>query len=320
MQLKLHILPVKYQTEVYIYQMKQPPFLKPGDTIGIVCPAGYMPIEKATSCINTLKKWGYKVVKGKTLGGKSKNYFSGTDTERLNDLQLMLDNENINAIVFGRGGYGTTRILDGINWKKFKKNPKWIIGFSDITVLHGYMHEQLGISSIHGPMVGAFNKGENRFTLSLKDTLESKPVVYLSKPHVYNKLGKTKAQVVGGNLCLLCHCIGSNAEIDTDGKILFIEDIGEQLYNIDRLMMQLKRAGKLKKLKGLIVGGFTDSMDTDRPFGKTSYKIIADIVKEYTYPTCYGFPVGHWQENVAIVVGQKYKLSISADQVSFASN
>lgn len=320
MQLKLHILPVKYQTEVYIYQMKQPPFLKPGDTIGIVCPAGYMPIEKATSCINTLKKWGYKVVKGKTLGGKSKNYFSGTDTERLNDLQLMLDNENINAIVFGRGGYGTTRILDGINWKKFKKNPKWIIGFSDITVLHGYMHEQLGISSIHGPMVGAFNKGENRFTLSLKDTLESKPVVYLSKPHVYNKLGKTKAQVVGGNLCLLCHCIGSNAEIDTDGKILFIEDIGEQLYNIDRLMMQLKRAGKLKKLKGLIVGGFTDSMDTDRPFGKTSYEIIADIVKEYTYPTCYGFPVGHWQENVAIVVGQKYKLSISADQVSFASN
>lgn len=300
--------------------MKQPPFLKPGDTIGIVCPAGYMPIEKATTCINTLKKWGYKVVKGKTLGGKSKNYFSGTDTERLNDLQLMLDNENINAIVFGRGGYGTTRILDGINWKKFKKNPKWIIGFSDITVLHGYMHEQLGISSIHGPMVGAFNKGENRFTLSLKDTLESKPVVYLSKPHVYNKLGKTKAQVVGGNLCLLCHCIGSNAEIDTDGKILFIEDIGEQLYNIDRLMMQLKRAGKLKKLKGLIVGGFTDSMDTERPFGKTSYEIIADIVKEYTYPTCYGFPVGHWQENVAIVVGQKYKLSISADQVSFASN
>jgi muramoyltetrapeptide carboxypeptidase len=306
--------------EVYIYGMKQAPFLNPGDTIGIVCPAGYMPTEKATECINTLKKWGYKVVKGKTLGGKSKNYFSGTDEERLNDLQLMLDNEKINAILFGRGGYGTTRILDKINWKKFKKNPKWIIGFSDITVLHGYMHEQLGFSSIHGPMAGAFNKGENRFTLSLKDTLENKPVLYLSKPHAYNKVGKAKAQVVGGNLCLLCHCIGSNAEIDTDGKILFIEDIGEQLYNIDRLMMQLKRAGKLKKLKGLIVGGFTDSMDTDRPFGKTAYEIIADAVKEYKYPTCFGFPIGHWQENVAIIVGQKYKLSITADQVSLASN
>lgn len=306
--------------EVYIYGMKQAPFLKPGDTIGIVCPAGYMPIEKATACINTLKKWGYKVVKGKTLGGKSKNYFSGTDEERLNDLQSMLDNEKINAILFGRGGYGTTRILDKINWKKFKKNPKWIIGFSDITVLHGYMHEQLGIASIHGPMAGAFNKGEDRFTLSLKDTLENKPVLYLSKPHVYNKVGKAKAQVVGGNLCLLCHCIGSDAEIDTDGKILFIEDIGEQLYNIDRLMMQLKRAGKLKKLKGLIVGGFTDSKDTDRTFGKTAYEIIADAVKEYNYPTCFGFPVGHWQENVAIIVGQKYKLSITEDQVSFASN
>jgi len=296
--------------------MKIPPYLQPGDTIGIVCPAGFMPAEKAKACIQTLKKWGYKVVKGKTLGGKSKNYFSGTDEERLNDLQSFLDDPSVNAILCGRGGYGTTRILDGINWKAFKKNPKWIIGFSDITVLHGYMQAQLGISSIHGPMAGAFNNGENRFTFSLKDTLEGKPVNYSSTTHPLNQTGKTKAAVIGGNLCLMAHCIGSNAEYDTDGKILFIEDIGEQLYNIDRMMLQLKRAGKLKKLKGLIVGGFSDNKDTERTFGNTAYEIIAEAVQEYAYPKCFGFPISHEKENVAIAIGQTYALEINDDAVS----
>jgi muramoyltetrapeptide carboxypeptidase len=301
--------------------MKQPPYLQPGDTIGIVCPAGYMPLENATSCIKTLKKWGYKVVKGKTLGGKSTNYFSGTDEERLNDFQRMLDNDQIKAIIFGRGGYGTTRILDQINWKNFKKNPKWIVGFSDITVLHGYMHEQLKISSIHGPMAGAFNvdEGENRFTLSLKDTLEGKPVLYFSEVHELNKTGIVKAAMVGGNLCLLTHGIGTNAQIDTKGKILFIEDIGEQLYNIDRMMLQLKRAGMLKKLKGLVVGGFTDNKDTERTFGKMAYQIIHEAVEEYKYPKCYGFPISHEKENVAIQIGVTYKLIIDEFQVTLSS-
>lgn len=296
--------------------MKIPPYLQPGDTIGIVCPAGFMPAERAKVCIQTLKQWGYKVVKGKTLGGKSKNYFSGTDEERLNDLQTFIDDPSINAILCGRGGYGTTRILDGINWKAFKKNPKWIIGFSDITVLHGYMHEQLGICSIHGPMAGAFNDGENRFTFSLKDTLEGKPVHYNASTHPFNQNGKAKAAVIGGNLCLMAHCIGSNAEYDTDGKILFIEDIGEQLYNIDRMMLQMKRAGKLKKLKGLMVGGFSDNKDTERAFGKTAYAIIAEAVQEYTYPKCFGFPISHEKENVAIAIGQTYALEINDDAVS----
>ena len=296
--------------------MKIPPYLQPGDTIAIVCPAGFMPAERAKACIQTLKKWGYKVVKGKTLGGKSKNYFSGTDEERLQDLQQFIDDPNVNAILCGRGGYGTTRILDGIDWKAFKKNPKWIIGFSDITVLHGYMHEQLGIASIHGPMAGAFNDGENRFTFSLKDTLEGKPVQYNSAAHPFNRTGKIKAPVIGGNLCLMAHSIGSNAEYNTDGKILFIEDVGEQLYNIDRMMLQLKRAGKLKKLKGLIVGGFSDNKDTERPFGKTAYEIIAEAVEEYKYPTCFGFPISHERENVAIAIGQTYALEINDDAVS----
>ena len=301
----------------YIYTMKQPQFLNPGDTIGIVCPAGYMPAEKATSCIKTLKKWGYKVVKGKTLGGKSKNYFSGTDEERLQDLQQMLDDDNIKAILFGRGGYGMSRIIDQINWKKFKKNPKWIIGFSDITVLHGYIHQQLNTKSIHGPMAGAFNtdSGENRFTLSLKDSLEGKPTLYVAKPNPFNITGKIKAPVIGGNLCMITHSIGTNAQYDTKGKILFIEEIGEHLYKIDRMMIQLKRAGLLKKLKGLIVGGFSDIKDTERPFGKDAYQIILDAVHEYGYPVCFGFPISHEKENVAVIIGKEYKLQIDEDQV-----
>jgi muramoyltetrapeptide carboxypeptidase len=298
--------------------MKMPPFLKPGDTIGLVCPAGYMAAEKANNCIKILKKWGYKVVKGKTLGGKSKNYFAGTDEDRLKDFQHMLDNPRVTAVLCARGGYGTTRILDKINWSEFKKKPKWVIGYSDITILHGLMHEHLGVASIHGPMAGAFNEDEpeNRFTLSLKDSIEGKPVQYMAKPHQLNKVGKTKAPVVGGNLALLAHAIGTNAAFNTDGKILFIEDIGEQLYNIDRMMQQLKRSGKLKKLKGLIVGGFTDCKDTTRPFGKTAYQIISEAVQEYNYPKCFGFPISHEKENVAIVIGQAYQLVVDEELVS----
>lgn len=296
--------------------MKMPPYLQPGDTIGVVCPAGYMPKEKTKQCIATLKKWGYKVVVGKTVGGKSKNYFSGTDEERLNDLQRMLDDRNIHAIIFGRGGYGTSRILDQINFTKFLKHHKWIVGFSDITILHGYLQKTLNVSSIHGPMASAFNndKGENAYTLSLKDVLEGKPTVYQCNYHPLNNTGRITAPVVGGNLSLLVHGIGTNAEINTNGKILFLEDVGEQLYNIDRMMLQLKRSGKLQKLKGLIVGGFTDCKDTDRPFGKDAYKIIFDNIKEFDYPTCFGFPISHEKENVAVQLGKKYSLEIDAFQ------
>jgi muramoyltetrapeptide carboxypeptidase len=289
-----------------------PPPIKSGDTIGIVCPAGYMPEEKAKCCILTLKKWGYRVKEGKTLGSRSVNYFSGTDEERLSDLQHMLDDPEINAIICGRGGYGTTRILDNINWEAFKNNPKWIVGFSDLTVLHGFMHEQLQIASIHGPMAGAFNhdEGINRYTLSLKDMMEGRPIKYTSAPDIFDSSGKTEGVLVGGNLCIMAHAIGSNAAYQTDGKILFLEDVGEQLYNIDRMMLQLKRAGIFKNLKGLIVGGFTDNRDTDRPFGKSAYEIIREHVVEYSYPKCFGFPVSHEKENVALGIGQTYQLTI----------
>ena len=301
--------------------MKFPTYLKPGDTIAIVCPAGYLPAAKAKACNNTLKKWGFKVTKGKTLGGKSKNYFSGSFEERLADLQNQIDDPSINAILCGRGGYGTTHLLDHIDWKKFKKNPKWIIGFSDITILHTYLLTEIGVASIHGPMANAFNEdnGINRYTLSLKDSLEGKPVHYTAKPHTQNTYGKATAPMVGGNLSLLAHAVGTNADVDTRGKILFIEDVGEQLYNVERMLLQLKRAGKLSKLKGLVVGGFTSNKDTDRPFGKNIEQVIYDVVREFKFPICFGFPISHEKENVAIIVGGTYRLDVSVHGTTLSS-
>ena len=301
--------------------MKFPTYLKPGDTIAIVCPAGFLPAAKAKACINTLKKWGFKVTKGKTLGGKSKNYFSGSFEERLADLQNQIDDPSVNAILCGRGGYGTTHLLDHIDWKKFKKNPKWIIGFSDITILHTYLLTEIGVAGIHGPMANAFNEdnGINRYTLSLKDSLEGKPVHYTAKPHAQNRYGKATAPMVGGNLSLLAHAVGTNADVDTRGKILFIEDVGEQLYNVERMLLQLKRAGKLSKLKGLVVGGFTSNKDTDRPFGKNIEQVIYDVVREFKFPICFGFPISHEKENVAIIVGGTYHLDVSVHGTTLSS-
>jgi len=292
---------------------KIPPYLQPGDTIGIVCPAGYMPTEKAQTCINTLLLWGYKVKTGRTLGSNSQNYFSGTDEERLNDFQQMLDDNDIKAILCARGGYGITRIIDKINFKKFRKDPKWIIGFSDVTVLHSHIYSNYEIPTLHAPMAAAFNDGgaENEFVLSLKAVLQGKEIKYSCDGHEYNREGKAEGDLVGGNLALLAHLVGSDSDIKTKNRILFIEDVGEYLYNIDRMLCQLKRSGKLSKLAGLIVGGFTDNKDTERPFGQTAYEIIKEAVKEYDYPVCFGFPVSHEKENLALKVGVQYRLKVN---------
>ncbi|HTM93411.1 MAG TPA: LD-carboxypeptidase [Flavisolibacter sp.] len=294
-----------------------PPYLQKGDTIGIVAPAGFMPIEKMQTCIETLDSWGYNVQLGETTHSSSQNYFSGTDEERLNDLQQMLDDRNIKAILCARGGYGMSRIIDQINFKKFRKHPKWIIGFSDITVLHSHIFSNYKIASLHAPMAAAFNDGEfnNRYILSLKDALEGKPSHYECEPHAFNKAGETKGQLVGGNLSLLAHLIGTKSDIKTKNKILFLEDVGEYLYNVDRLLIQLKRSGKFDKLAGLVVGGFTDSKDTERPFGKSVYDIIYEQVGDCDFPICFDFPVSHEKENYALKVGAKYQLQIQNDKV-----
>jgi muramoyltetrapeptide carboxypeptidase len=293
--------------------IKIPPYLKKGDTIGIIAPAGFMPIEKMQTCIEMLDSWGYNVQLGATTHSDSPNYFSGTDDERLNDLQQMLDDHNIKAVLCARGGYGVSRIIDRVDFKRFRKRPKWIIGFSDITVLHSHILCNHKIASLHAPMAAAFNDGEfnNPFIQSLKNVMEGGPSLYECPPHVFNRKGDATGQLTGGNLALLAHLIGTDSDVKTKNRILFLEDIGEYLYNIDRMLLQLKRSGKLDKLAGLIIGGFTDNKDTERPFGKNVYEIIHEHVKEYDYPVCYGFPVSHNRENYALKIGGEYVLSVS---------
>ncbi len=297
-----------------------PPYLKKGDCIGIVAPAGYMPMEKMETCINTLQDWGYTVQLGATTNSHSNNYFSGTDEERAADLQEMMDDKSIHAILCARGGYGMSRIIDDLSFKKFKKHPKWIIGFSDITVLHSHLYSRYGIASLHAPMAAAFNDGgfNNEYIKSLKNALEGVPVHYEIPAQHINHTGEAEGVLVGGNLSLLAHTIGSQSDIKTKNKILFLEDIGEYLYNVDRMLIQLKRSGKLDKLAGLIIGGFTDMKDTERPFGKTIREIIYDQVKEFEYPICFDFPVSHNAENYALKIGVEHKLSVQTEQVSLA--
>ena len=293
-----------------------PPYLKKGNTIGIVCPAGYMPFEKAQTCINTLQQWGYKVKPGKTLGNQF-HYFSGTDDERLQDLQQMLDDDTVHAILCGRGGYGLSRIVDGLDFKRFKKKTKWIIGYSDVTVLHAHLYSKLNVASLHAPMAAAFNDGgsENEFVQSLRKALSGRKANYSCLPHALTRNGNVTGELVGGNLSLLTHLIGSASEIDTKNKILFLEDVGEYLYNIDRMFIQLKRAGRLESLAGLIIGGFTEMKDTTIPFGQDVYDLIFDKIKKYNYPVCFNFSVSHSERNYALKVGVKHQFIVSNKKV-----
>lgn len=297
--------------------IKIPPYLKKGDTIGIVCPAGYMALDKVQTCITTLQEWGYNVKVGKTVGGDSQTYFSGTDEERLTDFQQMLDDDEVKTILCGRGGYGMGRIIDKIDFKKFRKQPKWIVGYSDITVLHSHLYSNYYISSLHAPMAGAFNEEgyKNEFVLSLKNVLQGKRIKYSCPAHEFNRKGEAVGELTGGNLALLAHLTGTNSDSKTKGRILFIEDVGEYSYNVDRMLHQLKRSGKLSRLAGLIVGGFTDMKDTERPFGKLVYEIIREVIKEYDYPVCFDFPVSHTDRNYALKVGVGYKLKIGKTKV-----
>jgi muramoyltetrapeptide carboxypeptidase len=297
--------------------IKIPPYLKKGDTIGIVCPSGTLSAKKAATCISTLEAWGYKVKIGKTLGTQH-HYFSATDEARATDMQEMLDDKNVQAVLCGRGGYGMSRIIDALDFKKFTKHPKWVIGFSDITLLHNHCTQVLKTASLHAPMAAAFNNGgsSNEWVLSLKHALQGKKANYKAATHTYNRFGKATGKLVGGNLTLVAHAIGTVSGLQTKNTILFLEDIGEYKYNIDRMMLQLKRSGMLKNLAGLIVGGFTQTKDSDPAFGSTVYEIIESAVADYAYPVCYDFPVSHDKENYAIKHGMEYALEVTAKKVS----
>lgn len=293
-----------------------PPFLQSGDKIGIVAPASCIRYEDILPGISLLRdQWKLKIVEGKTLKS-AYNQFSATDAERLDDLQTMLDDPSIKAVIAARGGYGCSRIIDNIDFTNFIKSPKWIVGFSDLTVILTQLY-QLGYAGIHAAMVKSMTlEGAEKGAESLRQLLFGELPGYSVPPHAFNKTGSVVAEMVGGNLCILAHLIGSPTQIDTEGKILFIEDVNEYLYNLDRMMIQLKRAGKLSHLAGLIVGQFTDMRDNSSPsFGKTAYEIIHEHIAEYDYPVSFDFPVGHVADNRAIGVGMNAYLDVNNDGV-----
>lgn len=292
--------------------MQQPPYLKQGSVIGITCPSGYVSADRVAYAITVLERWGFSVKLGKTIGTEY-HYFSGTDSARLADLQSMLDDPELDAILMGRGGYGMSRIIDALDFTKFCEHPKWVCGFSDITVIHNHIHALYGIHTLHSPMCGHFKPEteDEPFLLSFRNALMGTDQTYETQPSSYNRAGIAEGILTGGNLSLLAHLMGSVSEVDTNGKILFIEDLGEYLYHIDRMLMQLKRAGKLDYLAGLIVGGFTELKDTERLFGATIEEIITDKVKEYDYPICFNFPSGHQDINYTLTFGAAHQLIVN---------
>jgi muramoyltetrapeptide carboxypeptidase len=293
-----------------------PPYLQKGSTIGITCPAGAVNSEEMQPMFAQLEAWGFNLKIGKTIG-TSFNKFSATDADRLADLQSMLDDDAIEAVFFGRGGYGVVRILDQIDFTQFKQKPKWLLGYSDITAFHSHLNNQMKISSIHAHMGGGYkpNDFDALSTQSIFDVITGKPIHYVIPEHAMNRVGIAKGELIGGNLALLSDLVGTDSDIHTQGKILFIEDIGEYKYNIDRMLWQLLRAGKLSQLAGLIVGGFTDTQDNPVPFGMTEYEIVWEKIKDFSFPVCFDFPVGHQARNMALKVGMHYHLAIENNQV-----
>lgn len=294
-----------------------PPGLRKGDTIGITCPSGHLPIERTIFAKQTLEAWGFNVVMGCTVGS-GHFYFSETDDRRLYDLQTMLDNDSIHAILMGRGGYGLSRIIDKLDFTKFKANPKWVCGFSDITVLHSHIQSQFGIATLHSPMCAAF-RHDNEHSgpiLSLLRSWMGAAMEYELPSNEHNRAGEGNGILVGGNLAILAHLSGSVSQVNTDGKILFIEDVGEYLYNIDRLLLNLKRAGMLCNLQGLVCGGFSDMKDTERPFGQDIFEIIKEKVAGYDYPVCFDFPAGHIEENFTLQLGMHHHLMVNAGKTT----
>jgi muramoyltetrapeptide carboxypeptidase len=299
-----------------------PRYLKPGDTIGITCPAGFITLPEIQPAMLQMIEWGFNIKVGDTVGKKDFT-FGGTDEERVRDFQQMLDDPKVKAIMCARGGYGFVRIIDKLNFSKLVDHPKWIIGFSDITVLHSHLNRNYGIASIHSKMCNSFpddwNKAEPiqiETILSIKQALTGQKMKYAAPVNPLNKPGKAEGALVGGNLKLIETLAGTRSDLRTTNKILFVEDTGEYLYSIDRMFWNLKRTGKLEKLAGLIVGGFKIKPDDPgEEFGRTIEEIVLEKVKEYRYPVCFDFPVGHQRNNYALKCGVKHRLIVSNEDV-----
>lgn len=290
--------------------IKMPRYLRPGDTIGITCPAGPMMKEELKQCEKAIEDWGFKLRYGNTVD-KHWQRFGGTDEERAADMQRMLDDDRIDAILFARGGYGSMRMMDKIDWGKFAQNPKWLIGYSDITAFHCHVHATLGIPTLHADMGNGFSNKEDEATTTLRELLVGKQLQYRFGDHRLNRTGTATGKLVGGNLSLLVAMQGSKSALRTEGKILFIEDVSEYKYTVDRMMMNLKRSGMLDNLAGLVVGAFTKTKpDTEEPYTMSTEEIIYSTVKEYGYPVAFRFPAGHQERNLALRLGTYHTLEV----------
>ena len=304
-------------------EFTSPQALNTGDVIGITAPAGYITHEEISSAVQKMESWGFKIKVGDTID-KRDFTFGGTDEERAKDLQQMLDDPHIKAIMCARGGYGAIRIVDKLNWEKFKLKPKWIIGFSDITIFHSHLNKNLGIASIHSKMCNSFPDDWSLAEPAQIETIESiqwalsgKKMNYTAPANTQNKSGIAEGILVGGNLKTLESLSGTRSDINTAGKILFVEDTGEYMYSIDRMFWHLKRTGKLSRLKGLIVGGFKIKVDENSDdFGRTLQDVVLEKIKDYDYPVCFDFPVGHQKNNYALKCGVKHKLTVTENETS----
>lgn len=291
-----------------------PPYLKKGDKIAITCPAKKLaaPMRDA---VELLTSWGLEVVLGETVNA-SYHQFAGDDDLRAADMQRFVDDGSIKAIIAARGGYGTIRMIDKVDFGRFNTNPKWLVGFSDITVLHTHLHTNYNVQTIHGQMPVNIPDASAKSLESLRMALFGEDISYKHHTHELNRNGEADGVLIGGNLSLLIAVSGSVSDMDYTGKTLFIEDVGEYLYAIDRMVRNLDRAGKLKKLAGLIVGGFSEVKDNEIPFGQTVPEIIMDVVKNYDYPVCFDFPAGHVPDNRSLILGRKLKMKILNEQVN----
>ncbi len=262
-----------------------------------------------------LQSWGLDVVLGDTVNA-SYHQFAGDDQMRAADMQRFIDDDSIKAIFAARGGYGSIRIIDDIDFSNLSKYPKWFIGFSDITIFHLHLQTNYGLQSIHGQMPVNIPDASSKSLETLRMALFGEELAYEVTPNTLNRAGTGTGILTGGNLSLLVATLASKSDVDYAGKMLFIEDVGEYLYAIDRMMHTLKRAGKLEKLAGLIVGGFSETKDNDIPFGQTVPEIIMNVVKDYSYPVCFDFPAGHIPNNDSLILGKTAILNVSDEGVS----
>ncbi|UFH36167.1 S66 peptidase family protein [Flavobacterium acetivorans] len=289
--------------------MITPPRLQKGDTVAILATARKNTDDNLKPAIDLLQSWGLEVLIGKTIG-LDHNQLAGTDEERAADFQQQLDNPNVKAIWCVRGGYGTVRMLDLLDFTQFKQNPKWIIGFSDITVLHSHLN-LMGYKSIHAIMPISLEKASDEAIETLKTALFGKPLTYEINTDAKNRLGTASGELVGGNLSILYSLFGSPTAIECQDKILFIEDLDEYLYHIDRMMMNLKRNGCLENIKGIIVGSMSKMRDNEIPWGKDAFEIIEEITRNHSLPVLYNFPAGHIDDNRALILGSQVTIEVN---------